>query len=809
MFFAVDFDADIQNESNIRNASTLNTNKNTNVNNDFNEIESPEPSFTIHASKPYGFQNNAIFKKQVVKDDLLSDLMGIREKSLSMHPAVNMADSTSASSLNMDLFTQQDGLVRKCRDSSTYLLSRPVEKGNTLTSSHNDVLLYKDQLTCTVGNQSRYFLKYRKPISEKLISSGTLLTMPMAVLMEEAQEKEIQSRLAKEKVLKETEADMLDSKANLSRVPTKETNKLWVEKYAPKNFTQLLSVEKTNREVLKAVKAWDKFVFRSSVGDNKKTTSTGNDTAVTEHDNTSRKRERDDLSDDSDEEVIPMKEADKIVDLRPQHKVVMLCGPPGSGKTTLAHVIASHCGYNVIEVNASDDRSCAVLKDKITRSIQSNTINFNTNGNSLTGPGTATVVAEGGDGMPNCIILDEIDGIDNRDTVDMICNLIKAPLKQGKGKKKGESAVALTRPLICVCNDQYSPQLRELRKHSLVFNFNTPMETRLVQRLKQIMSLEGVELSTNVLMTLCDANGNDIRSCLNTLQFATLQSTQKVECEEKNAFEVNSARRKMMVSTTVHEMIKHGLKDEQKNAFQIWKIIFSLSDAASVTNPVDRSVNTFTSKPDRKCVIKNADIGTYLRSIIDEFGDMELLMHGIHENMLKVPYTDPCMSKTSNAMDWLSYTDQISPGHSGSGVHTIHYLAPACIAIHMLCSIDNRAKVEWPRKDRNAFLKKQESNSILQNLMDNSYALSRNRNSCLVSSKQVMVLDVVSHLVTIIHPRVRSHISNMYTLSPLEKYIFEGMGACVYMYCVLTLMFLAVSMYRNSKYYRFCRDDIY
>jgi len=42
---------------------------------------------------------------------------------------------------------------------------------------------------------------------------------------------------------------------------------------------------------------------------------------------------------------------------RPKQKVALLHGPPGLGKTTLAHVVAKHAGYNVVEMNASDDRS--------------------------------------------------------------------------------------------------------------------------------------------------------------------------------------------------------------------------------------------------------------------------------------------------------------------------------------------------------------------------------------------------------------------------------------------------------------------
>lgn len=40
---------------------------------------------------------------------------------------------------------------------------------------------------------------------------------------------------------------------------------LWVDKYAPEGFKDLLSDERVNREVLRAVKAWDPFVFKKEV----------------------------------------------------------------------------------------------------------------------------------------------------------------------------------------------------------------------------------------------------------------------------------------------------------------------------------------------------------------------------------------------------------------------------------------------------------------------------------------------------------------------------------------------------------------
>ena len=125
-------------------------------------------------------------------------------------------------------------------------------------------------------------------------------------------------------------------------------------------------------------------------------------------------------------------------------------GPPGLGKTTLAHIVAHHAGYNVVEINASDDRSLQAFKIKLDAATQMKSVN-------------------NADQRPNCLIIDEIDGSPAA-TVNYLVKYLEGKHSENNKKKKSNNEL-LSRPIICICNDLYVPSLRPLRQVSLLLQF--------------------------------------------------------------------------------------------------------------------------------------------------------------------------------------------------------------------------------------------------------------------------------------------------------------------------------------------------
>ena len=214
----------------------------------------------------------------------------------------------------------------------------------------------------------------------------------------------------------------------------------------------------------------------------------------------------------------------------PAKKAVLLHGPPGTGKTVSVEALAREFQFDLVEVNASDQRT----------------------GESLRKIAGMAATQSGLFGERRLILLDEIDGINLSEDVgaiDAVAEVIE----------KAHCPVVLT------ANDAWDPKIRRLRDLCQLVQFKRLGVRDIVPYLKRICAAEALGVEDKALKLIIERNEGDMRSIINDLQ----------------AF---SAGRKAL---TYDEVAWLAWRDRKETIFDALKVVFTSKSSSAARRAID------------------------------------------------------------------------------------------------------------------------------------------------------------------------------------------------------------------------------
>ncbi|KAL0238243.1 hypothetical protein GEMRC1_012716 [Eukaryota sp. GEM-RC1] len=255
----------------------------------------------------------------------------------------------------------------------------------------------------------------------------------------------------------------LSTPTSSESLPRSQSSRLWTDLFRPTSFSSLLSDSSLNRQVLQWLKSWS-FDYQT------------NPTS------------------------------------KPEQPFLLLTGPPGLGKTTLASVCAKTIGFKPIVINSSLERTEKTFFEPIEAANSSRSISFNQETSSGSNSNEIT-----------CLVLDELDGLTFN---DLKGGPISKLISMAKSKK-------INRPTICICNDLYAPVLKNFKKYCFVLHVNQPTNQRLISRLQYICANQQLNYDNSALSKLVSKCDGDIRRTITSIQLIA-GSGEKIDMEGVN-----------------------------------------------------------------------------------------------------------------------------------------------------------------------------------------------------------------------------------------------------------------------------------
>ncbi|AEA46641.1 replication factor C large subunit [Archaeoglobus veneficus] len=268
---------------------------------------------------------------------------------------------------------------------------------------------------------------------------------------------------------------------------------LWVEKYRPKTIKDVVADKKVLEKVVTWAKNWEKGIVQ---------------------------------------------------------KPLLFAGPPGTGKTSLALAIANTFGWEVVELNASDQRNWRIIYHIVGEGAFSETISDE---------GEFLSIRQG---RLKLIILDEVDNIHKKEDAGGEGALIRLLKKKPR------------QPIILTANEPYNLSA-ELRNLCEMITFRRLDVRRVVAVLERICAQEGIRADRRALESIARNAGGDLRAAINDLQAIAEGKTEirvedVVTAKRTQETDVFKVMQKIFKTTSSAVYSEAMLLDESPDDFINW-----------------------------------------------------------------------------------------------------------------------------------------------------------------------------------------------------------------------------------------------